>query len=143
MQLRVKILDERARLPRRAHPNDAGLDLTPLGSWFIWPGQTKKFKTGIAVAIHPGHFGLLVGRSSTKMRGLDIITSVIDADYRGDVAIVVTNASRDVQRVVQGEFVAQLIILPCETPDLVIVDELSETERGDKGFGSTDNKETL
>lgn len=136
MELRIRLLDDRAKLPRRAHPNDAGLDLAPLEDHMIGPGETRKMRTGIAVEIPTGYFGLLQSRSSAKMNGIDI-TCVIDSDYRGDVTISAANIGEGFVHVRACQFIAQLIIIPCLSPAISIVPELSETGRGAKGFGSS------
>lgn len=136
MELRIKLLDERARLPRRAHPNDAGLDLAPLGGADLTPGETSKLRTGVAVEIPTGYFGMAVPRSSAKARGLDVL-GIIDSDYRGEVHIVITNTGWREQIIRPGEFLAQLIIIPVATPCITIVNELSPTARADGGFGSS------
>ena len=139
-ELRIKILDDRATPPRRAHPTDAGLDLAPISSGDtrrVGPGETSIYRTGIAAEIPTGYFGLVVPRSSAKVRGLSI-SGVIDSSYRGDIRIVITNASWNTQTIRHGEHIAQLIIIPCETPAITIVNELSQTDRGTSGFGSSD-----
>jgi dUTP pyrophosphatase len=136
MELRIKQLDSRARLPRRAHYRDAGLDMAPVDGAVITPGQTVRMTTGIAAEVPYGHFGLLLPRSSAKEAGLDI-TGVIDSDYRGPIAISATNIGEGHVHVMGGQFIAQLIIIPCVTPHLTITDDLSETPRGASGFGSS------
>lgn len=139
MELRIKQLDDRAKLPRRAHPSDAGLDLAPIvgkGQRVICPGETVKYRTGLAAEIPPGCFGMVVPRSSAKLKGLDVL-GVLDSDYRGEIHIVVTNTGNDTEVVEGGQYIAQLIIIPCLSPAISIVPELSETGRGVKGFGSS------
>lgn len=134
--LKYKKLRANAMTPRRAHVDDAGLDLAPTEHCNLEPGRTVKLGTGIALEIPTGHVGLLVSRSSTKSRGLDI-TSVIDAGYRGEVFISVTNTSDRWEEIEREAYLAQLLILPCATPGLELVTELSPSERADKGFGSS------
>lgn len=153
-QLAFKRLHPDAVTPRRAHATDAGLDLAPLPQMVLVesaiptprviqlsPGATAKLKTGLAFQIPDGYVGLLVSRSSTKIRGLDI-HCVIDSGYRGDVTIGVTNTSGTDQYITTGEYLAQLLIVPCIAPEPLEVDELDESDRGENGFGSTGNTAT-
>lgn len=134
--LKYKKLRANAMTPRRAHADDAGLDLAPTEHCNLEPGRTVKLGTGIALEIPTGHVGLLVSRSSTKSRGLDI-TSVIDAGYRGEVFISVTNTSEHWEEIEREAYLAQLLILPCLTLGLELVTALSDSDRSDKGFGSS------
>jgi dUTP pyrophosphatase len=139
MILRYMKTDQRAMTPRRSHANDAGFDLAPIEGFRLEPGATAKFDTGCAFEMEAGFVGLLVARSSAKMRGLDI-TRVIDADYRGPVIIGVTNIGHRAQTIEAGAYLAQMLILPVATPGLELVTELSDTARGANGFGSSDRK---
>lgn len=134
--LPYKKLHPWALAPRRAHPTDAGLDLAPIESALLGAGETAKLATGIAMEIPPGFMGLLLSRSSAKARQLDI-TNVIDASYRGDVMISVTNIGNDTQHVEGLKYLAQLVVLPCALLEPRLVEELSRTPRGTAGFGST------
>ncbi len=135
MKLKYKLLDERAKAPRRAHPRDAGLDLAPLSPLKLWPHSTEKVDTGIAVEIPPGHVGLIFSRSSLQVDGISV-SGVVDSDYRGSIHLIVTNHEPDVAR--PTGYIAQMVICSCIAPELERVEELSVTERQDKGFGSTD-----
>lgn len=137
MKLLYRKLHPDAKTPRRAHASDAGLDLAPLSSEWIEPGDTLVMDTGIAVAIPLGYVGLLRARSSARMCSI-LIDGVIDSGYRGTIKLCVTNAGNISQRMVGGEYIAQLIIAPCALPQLELVTELDETERGEGGFGSSD-----
>lgn len=129
-------LDDQAIAPRRAHAADAGLDLfTPSDIW-LQPGKHRSIDTGVHVAIPAGHVGLITSKSGLMAKG---ITSrgTIDSGYTGSIKAVLYNHGSDGYAFHRGDKITQLVILPCLTPDIEIVDELPSTERGDKGFGST------
>ena len=140
--IRVKKLSSNAVLPTYGSVEAAGADLyacldTPVE---IAPGETFWVPTGIALEIPKGCAGLIYARSSmgTK-RGLAPANKVgvIDSDYRGEVRVVLLNHSREIQTITPGERIAQLIITPVLTPAYEEVSELSDTNRGTGGFGST------
>jgi len=126
-----------AVLPTRAHPDDAGLDLYGLEDIILEAGQGKVAKTGIALALPPGHVGLVADRSSLAKRGIKTAGGIIDAGYRGEIHIVLWNISGEPIQLKRGERIAQLLILPVATPAVVEVNTLDETQRGLKGFGSS------
>jgi dUTP pyrophosphatase len=135
--LPIRRLDPAAVVPTRAHPDDAGLDLYALEDAAVEPGAGAVLRTGVAVAVPPGHVGLVCDRSSLAKRGLKTAGGVIDAGYRGEVGVVVWNLSREVQRVRKGERAAQMLVIPIATPGPVEADDLGDTARGAGGFGST------
>lgn len=118
----------------------AGYDLYSCGSFIIEPHTTLKIGTGIAVEIPEGYFGAIFARSglATK-RGLRPANcvGVVDADYRGELIVALHNDTDLVQEVAEGERIAQLAIIPHLTVNFVEVDDLSSTDRGEGGFGST------
>lgn len=137
-------MDEAAQIPTRGSAEAAGLDLYACRPQcvVIKPGETVKIGTGIAVAIPNGFFGAIFARSgmATKMglRPANCV-GVIDSDYRGEVIVALHNDSGE-SRVINGDKIAQLVIMPYVMPDGIdVVDDLDETERGAGGFGSTDN----
>lgn len=138
----VKILREGARLPTYGSAQAAGADLYACleGKVTIQPGQTAFIPTGIALEVPQGCAGLVYARSGLACkRGLAPANKVgvVDSDYRGEIQVVLHNHSTEPQTVENGERIAQFIITPVLTPAYVRVDELSETERADGGFGST------
>ena len=135
--LPLRRLSPDATLPTRAHPDDAGLDLYASEEVALAPGAGAAVKTGIAAAIAPGHVGLVADRSSMARRGLKTAGGVIDAGYRGEIAVVLWNLSRESVELKKGERVAQLLIVPIATPAPREVAELGQTARGAGGFGST------
>jgi len=132
---------DNAVLPTRAHSGDAGLDLTACEAVTIEAGERTAVGTGIAVAIPDDHAGLVVPRSGLALRhGLSIVNApgVIDTGYRGEVRVILLNTDRDHAFTVEpGMRIAQLLVVPVQTADVVEVDELTETARGDGGFGSS------
>ena len=140
MILRYKKLTPGAYTPHRAHATDAGLDLAPREEAHIEPGRTVRLDTGLAFAIDDGHVGIIAARSSVTLRGLSVV-GVVDSQYRGPVALLVTNVSGVWVHVKAGERLAQLIVMPCVTPSLELVTDLGEeTERGAGGFGSSNER---
>ena len=136
-ELPVLKLDARAVLPTRAHHDDAGLDLYALEDIRLEPGKGCVARTGVAVALAPGHVGLVADRSSLAKRGLKTAGGVIDAGYRGELGIVLWNLSTEPQTVAARERLAQLLIVPVATPAVREAPSLDGTARGAKGFGST------
>lgn len=145
MKVNFKKLDHNATTPTRGSQNAAGLDLyaciTHNGGCATIAGHiTAKIGTGIAVEIPDGYFGAIFARSglATK-KGLrpSNCVGVIDSDYRGEVIVALHNDSALMQEIHHGDRIAQLIILPYPSVELNEVEELSDTERGAGGFGST------
>ena len=143
VMLRVKLLEAGARLPVVAHPGeDLGYDLFALEGAVLAPRATVKVRTGISVeARHPetgAALGLLVrDRSSMAARGIATTAGVIDAGYRGEILILMTNLGETVVELNAGEKIAQMIPVPVLTGDVVQVAELEESLRAEKGFGSS------
>lgn len=135
MKLKIK-LDDGAFEPVRAHPTDAGLDLrSPINVW-IHPNTHVVIDTKTCVMIPDGYVGLLTSKSGLMAKG---ITSrgTIDAGYNSSIKAVLFNHGDDGYLVREGDKVTQLLILKVELPDIEFTDELSETDRGSGGFGST------
>ena len=130
-----------ARLPVRAHEGDAGLDLRSVEHVTIPPGGRSLVRTGLRVAIPDGFAGLVVPRSGLALRhGLSLVNTpgVIDAGYRGEVRVVLINTDREHAFTVEpGMRIAQLLVVPAVAVDVVEVGELTATERGTGGFGSS------
>lgn len=138
-QMKVKIVNEYAQLPTRGSKDAAGLDLYSPFHIKVTADSQKKIPLGIAVEIPKGHMGLLVPRSSMSKTPLRCANSVgvIDADYRGELSIAYENISCSDYMIFRGDRIAQLIIVPVAMVDVIEVDELSETDRGVGGYGST------
>lgn len=148
------MLDNGAKMPTRAHPWDAGLDLyTPvdvlvpgctISGWiknFVLGGSADigcaTIDTGVHVEIPEGYVGFIKSKSGLNvMHGLTG-EGVIDSHYTGSIKVKLYNHTRHPYCFKAGDKIAQLVILKCELPELELVDHLEETDRGDGGFGST------
>jgi len=141
-QLEIKKLDERATIPTYGTIDSAGADLYAVldEELSIEPRETRIIPTGLSMAIPKGYVGLIYARSSlgTK-KGLAPANKVgvIDADYRGEIKVVLFNQSNETQIISPNERIAQIIITPYLKVNFKEIQELSETERGNGGFGST------
>lgn len=143
MKLQIKKLNENAVLPNAANPGDAGLDL--IATSIDYNVSYLEYGTGLAVAIPSGHVGLLFARSSVSDRGLLLANGVgvIDSGYRGELKVrfkVVPTSP--VRRYEVGDKIAQLVIVPIPSVSVEEVQDLDSTERGQGGFGSTDQPTT-
>lgn len=128
-------------LPTRAYADDAGLDLTACERVELAPGSRALVGTGLAVAIPEGHAGFVQPRSGLATKhGISIVNSpgLIDSGYRGELKVTLLNTDLAESFVVEpGMRIAQLVILALPEFDLVEADELPESERGVRGFGSS------
>lgn len=129
-------LNKDAFMPERAHATDAGLDLRSRDSVWIFPDEHHMFDTGVHVQIPDGYFGLVASKSGLMGKGLTS-RGIIDNSYTGSIKVVLFNHGNAAYEVRKGDKISQLIIVPCAFPELELVDELEETERGDGGFGSS------
>ena len=141
----VKKLDERAVLPQYGSDYAAGADLYAVldEAVTIAPGETKLVKTGLSMEIPEGYAGLIYARSGlASKRGLAPANKVgvVDADYRGEVMVALHNHSDKPQTVANGERIAQLVVAPFLRVDFTQAETLSDTVRGEGGFGSTGTK---
>jgi dUTP pyrophosphatase len=141
VDLRVQLLSADARPPSRANEGDAGLDLYAAGPARLGPGERTVVGTGIAIEIPPGHAGLVLPRSGLAARhGIALVNApgLIDAGYRGEVRVLLLNTDREAHfEVGTGDRIAQLLIVPFADAEAVEVSELSPSDRGEGGFGSS------
>jgi dUTP pyrophosphatase len=141
MDLRVAKLKDEATLPSRAHEGDAGLDLCACEAAHLGPGERWSVGTGVAVEIPEGHAGLVLPRSGiARDHGIALVNSpgLIDAGYRGEVRVLLLNTDpAETFRIAPGDRIAQLVVAPIALVEPVEVAALSESSRGDGGFGSS------
>ena len=142
MEIMIKKLKENAIIPTHGSEYAAGYDLysTNVSPVLICPGETKKFETGIAMAIPEGYFGAVYARSGMgcdrNLRPANCV-GVIDSDYRGDITVALYNDNPSPHLIDPGTKIAQIVIQKCENISFSEVNELPETVRGENGFGST------
>ena len=144
-KVEIKKINENAIVPTYGTEFSAGADLYALidGSVTIEPGETKMIGTGLALAIPEGLVGLIFARSGlASKKGLAPANKVgvIDSDYRGEVRVVLHNHGNVAQTIENGERIAQIAFVPYYAAEFSVVDKLSETLRGEGGFGSTGSK---
>jgi dUTP pyrophosphatase len=139
-EIKCKKLNDEAVIPTKGSKYSAGWDLSSIGEYEIAPGGCVKVDTGLSFELPANTFGAIFPRSglATK-RGLRLANcvGVCDEDYRGSYIIPLYNDSNEIQYIHKGDRVAQLIILPYVADSIIQVDELSDTERSDGGFGHT------
>jgi dUTP pyrophosphatase len=136
----MKLRDD-AVLPSRAHSGDAGFDLSACEEVTIGVGERATVGTGLAIEIPDGHAGLVAPRSGLALRhGLSMVNApgVIDAGYRGEVRMILLNTDREHAFTVEpGMRIAQLVVVPIAAVELVEAREVTATDRGEGGFGSS------
>lgn len=133
----VKKMRDDAKLPTRAHHDDAGIDLYACGTHTVEPHKQAMIPVGIAMEIEEGYVGLIWDKSSIGLKSLKTLAGVIDAGYRGEVHIMIHNLGNNSYTFEHGHKVAQIIIQKVEFPEIIETEELSESKRGTGGFGST------
>lgn len=136
MELKVK-LDEGAKMPTRAHALDAGYDLYTPQDIYLAPGQKLTIDTGVHIEIPPNYFGDIRPKSGLLFKHNITTAGTVDSGYTGAVNVRLVNFGNEVHCFKAGDKIAQMVIVPCVTPELREVQELAGTERGTNGFGSS------
>ncbi len=144
MFIKVKKLNENAKLPERATELSAGADIYACidNDIKLNPGERKLIATGFALAVPAGYGGFVFPRSGLSSKhgvSLSNCVGVIDSDYRGELKVPMINHGNEPYVIKNGERIAQLVIMPVDTSEFVFCDELDDTQRGEGGFGSTGN----
>ena len=141
IELPIQKVRPDAVVPARAYAGDAGLDLAATERIELGPGERAVVPTGLAVAIPEGYAGFVQPRSGLASRhGITIVNTpgLVDSGYRGELMVVLHNTDRTESFVVEaGMRIAQLVVLPIPEVELVEVEELPPSERGERGFGSS------
>lgn len=140
--MKVKLLDPRAKVPTVERPgSDLGYDLYALNDAILRPGYSNAVGTGIAIEFNPYWGGLIKDRSSMALRDVTVSGGVIDSGYRGEIKVILTyhdTEEYNSYRIKAGDKIAQLVLHPANTIyPMEVVEELNETDRGEKGFGSS------
>ena len=136
--LEIQLLSDKGTLPSKANRFDAGFDLYASENALIHPQERLLVSTDIAMAIPKGHVGLIWPRSGLAVKkGVDVFAGVIDSGYRGEVKVCLYNSGSEILEVAEGDRIAQLLIQKAENYFIKKVESLDDSERGDKGFGSS------
>lgn len=136
--LKFKLLLPSAKLPKYAHPDDAGFDIYTIESKTLQPGERYAFKTGLTSEIPVGWYVQIQDRSGLAVKaGVKTMAGVIDAGYRGEWKIVVINLGDKAVEIKKGDRIAQGILIPARQAEIVSADTLSASGRQEAGFGST------
>ena len=141
MRIAVRRLHPAATLPSRSYAGDAGFDLHAAEEATLEPGGRASVRTGLAVEVPERHAGLVLPRSGLAWRhGIALVNApgLVDAGYRGEIRVLLLNTDRrQAFTVAPGDRIAQLVVVRAEAPDVIEVQELAGSERGERGFGST------
>ncbi len=140
MKLKVRRLHEEAILPGYAHPGDAGLDLYSSVDLEIQPGEVGLVGTGISIELPPGTEAQIRPRSGLALKKRITVLNTpgtIDEGYRGEVGVILINHNTEPVQISKGMKIAQMVIKPVISVEVEPVEELSQTQRGSGGFGST------
>ena len=137
MELKIKRIHKDANLPHYGHKGDAGLDIFSTIDCVLRKREVKAIPTGIKVAIPEGYVGLIWDKSGVSLEGVHRLAGVVDSGYRGEVKIVMANLSDEPFSIEKGMKIAQLLIQPVVEVEVVEVEDLEATPRGENGFGST------
>lgn len=136
--VKVKKLIKIAKLPTYARHGDAGLDVYSIEDVVLGAGERKAIKTGISCEIPSGYAFFVWDKSGLAVEfGIKTMAGVIDSGYRGEIRIVLLNTSQKPYKIKKGEKIAQLVLQKVEAAEIKESKELNNTERGEKGFGST------
>ncbi len=130
-------LDNGAIMPTRAHEADAGLDLYARHKKTIPPHTARMFDTGVHIELPPNTTGFIKSKSGLNAKHSLLTEGVIDEGYTGPILIKVYNHGKKPYTVSKGDKISQLVIIPIVKPELELVEELADTERGSNGIGST------
>lgn len=134
--IRVK-LDKGAYKPTRAHEWDAGLDIRTPVPFIVYPRESATINTGVHIEIPQGYVGMLKSKSGLNVKDGIVSEGVIDAGFEGSIVAKLYNRGDKIKRFWAGDKITQLVIMPIETPKVIVVDEISGGDRGSNGFGST------
>ncbi|MBZ9693230.1 MULTISPECIES: dUTP diphosphatase [unclassified Clostridium] len=143
--INVKLINKNAKLPQRGRDGDAGLDLYTCKTVIIKPNETIAIPTGVCIELPYGMEGQIRPRSGISLNGFEhnyvrVMLGTIDCNYRGEINIITYNQEDKNVTIPKGTKLAQMIINNVNMENLISVDELSETERGLSGFGSSGTK---
>lgn len=138
MNIKIRKTNLYSKSPSYAHKGDAGLDLFSAVDINIKPKHRTAVPTGIEMEIPEGYAGLIWDKSGMALQdGIKTMAGVVDSTYRGEIKVVIVNLSSKIIKIKNGDKVAQILVQPITTANIIDSDSLTHTKRGEKGFGST------
>jgi len=139
LKIKIQKVNKDVKIPNYAHQSDAGIDLYfAEDDYILKPGEHRKFATGIKIEIPKGHAGLIWDKSGLALKHcIKIMGGVIDSTYRGEIAVILINLSSKDYKVEKNTKIAQMLFQRVEEAGIEEVEHLSDTQRGEGGFGST------
>jgi dUTP pyrophosphatase len=138
IKIKIKKLSPEAILPKYAHEGDAGMDVFSIENLIIRAGEKAMIHTGISIELPMGFVALVWDKSGLAAKnGLKTMGGVIEHSYRGEYCIIILNTSKEDFEIEKGQKIAQILIQPIFTAKIQEVEELSNSIRGENGFGST------
>ncbi len=140
MLIKIKKLKEGAKLPKYHHIGDVGMDVYSMETYTLAPGDHRFFWHGFAMEFPVGYAAIVKDKSSISKAGLSSMGGVFDAGYRGEYNTHLVNLGSEPYTVEEGDKVAQIVIFPVAIAEIEETDSLSESDRGEGGFGSTGRK---
>ncbi len=140
IKVKVKKLHPDAKIPTHGTEHAAGFDLYSIETIILQPGERHAFATGISIEIPEGLATLFWDRSGMGFKGIHRFAGVIDSDYRGELKIILFNSTKEPFTIEKGDRIVQAIIQDYYTPEFEEQTDLSDTQRGEGGFGSTGMK---
>lgn len=141
LEIKFKKLNKEAILPTKATPTDAGLDLYAIKRKKIASNNVVAIETGIAMELPIGYYAQIFERSGYSLNNtLKIKAGVVDNGYRGEIKVIMQNCGDYPVEILPKTKIAQIVLLPVPEIEVLEVEELSDTTRGEKGFGSSDNQ---
>ena len=141
MEIKIKSLDKNIELPHYKHKGDAALDLRSAEELILNPNEKKIVKTAIKIAIPEGHAGLIWDRSGLAAKhSLHVFAGVVDSGYRVELWVVIINLGKEEFKIEKNMRIAQIVIQPVVNANISEVEDLDETSRNEKGFGSSGHK---
>jgi len=137
IKLKIKLLNRDAKVPVKADPGSAGYDVYSSEPVEIYSRARKLVSTGLSCEFSDKYYLRIAPRSGLSVKGIDIGAGVIDSSYRGEIKVLMINNSDITQIFQRGAKIAQFIMESCESPELELSDKLTDTSRGESGFGSS------
>lgn len=139
LKINIKKTDAGAKIPTKGSQDCAGYDLYSNENVIVYEGERELIKTGVCIEIPPGYYGRIAPRSGLALKhGIDTMAGVIDADFRGEIGVILLNTDKsNIFRVSKGDRIAQIIFEKCMNADFLEAENLKESVRAEGGFGSS------